>query len=168
LGTLGLRPFTNASSGSAASSSVDGGMASSGSTVCPSGTTFSSLRPRIAGASVVGGACGCSLDSWLRHVASTEDTAARGALTPDGDNAGSVVATGSVCVDSSSRAGFCVTTEGDADAARSCSSRLEPTAMAGDGFDVTANGRLAGCWNGDVRGRGYGRVVSLKRFRLSC
>jgi hypothetical protein len=67
----------------------------------------------------------------------------------------------------------CVVTDGEADAARSCSSRLGPTADTGDDLTTEGSAGFAGTWKGSVAGSdgesvmfGIGNVASLKRRPL--
>lgn len=67
----------------------------------------------------------------------------------------------------------CVATDGETEAARSCSSMLTDTLAGGAGDDLGNAGKvdLTGAWNGNVDGSvacwmGYGRVASLKRRSL--
>ena len=66
-----------------------------------------------------------------------------------------------------------VVTKGEADAARSCSSRLDPMADAGDDLTAARTAGFADTWEGEVGGSdveivmlGNGSVVSLKRRPL--
>jgi hypothetical protein len=78
----------------------------------------------------------------------------------------------SSCADALGGGRVWVKTEGEAEAARSCSSRLG--AATGDGDDLAKAG-LEGAWNGRVDGSagwwsmltvGYGKVASSKRRPL--
>jgi hypothetical protein len=61
----------------------------------------------------------------------------------------------SFCKDASTEGRFGVATDGEADAARSWSSRLGvPTAGDGDGFVKGWTAGLVGFWNGSVSGSG--------------
>lgn len=74
----------------------------------------------------------------------------------------------SLCVSASEGGSGCVITDGEADAARSCSSRLAPVMEDGDDFEKVESADFPGCANGNVDGKGgccpgYGNVASLKR-----
>lgn len=75
----------------------------------------------------------------------------------------------SLCVSSSGGGSDCVTTEGEADAARSCSSKLTPVMGDGDDFASEEYADFPGCAKGSVDGKGGccpekgdGSVASLK------
>lgn len=79
----------------------------------------------------------------------------------------------SLCVSASGSGSVCVTTDGEADAARSCSSKLAPVMGDGGGFANEDNAGFAGCAKGGVDGKGgccpengNGSVASLKRRPL--
>ena len=76
-----------------------------------------------------------------------------------------------LCAEASTGSRGWTETDGEADAARSCSSRLAAPATAeGGGFDRTGKFDFAGSWKGNVDGSGgcwpVGRVASLKRRPL--
>lgn len=74
-----------------------------------------------------------------------------------------------LCVSPTGGGSGCVTTDGEADAARSCSSRLAPVMGDGDDFTDGENAGFPGCAKGSVDGKGgccpekgNGSVASLK------
>ena len=77
---------------------------------------------------------------------------------------------GSSWADFFSAGGLGVRTEGDADAARNCSSRLGPTTLVGELSDGTGNDGFTGDGKGNEKGRGVmcGSVASLKRRPLGA
>lgn len=104
--------------------------------------------------------------SSVRDVRDGEGNLATGAIEDDLE-----LLCSSLCVSASVGGSGCVTTDGEADAARSCSSRLAPVTGDGEDFAKVDNAGFPGCANGNVDGKvgccpGYGNVALLKRRPL--